>query len=74
MAAALVDADLRAASSDEGEGGGDESESAGSSPSDTTIGAAWDIWTRKIGYFALFCRNCRCAPNLHLAQRYYHMA
>ena len=24
----------------------------------------------KNGYFALFCRNCRCAPNLYLAQRY----
>ena len=28
----------------------------------------------KNGYFALFCRNCRCAPNLYLAQRYYHRA
>ena len=25
-------------------------------------------------YFALFCRNCRCAPNLYLAQRCYHRA
>ena len=23
-------------------------------------------------HFALFCRNCRCAPNLYLAQRYYY--
>ena len=28
----------------------------------------------KNGYFALFCRHCRCAPNLYLAQRYYHRA